>query len=85
MVKERRFPSGASWPPERAGRTLSTSFLAALPSDQRDRVAARNREPIATPSLAENRRRPFRTRPERFHASRSAEEAGSWDGESVRS
>ena len=55
-LKERRFPHAHVGPPERVivDRTLSTSFVAALPTDERDRLAARIRELIAaTPSLAE--------------------------------
>jgi SAM-dependent methyltransferase len=54
-LKERRFPHAHVGPPERVivDRTLSTSFIAALPPDQRDRVAVRIRELMAaTPSLA---------------------------------
>jgi SAM-dependent methyltransferase len=54
-LKERRFPHTHVGPPERVivDRTLSTSFIAALPTDERDRLAARIRELIATtPSLA---------------------------------
>jgi SAM-dependent methyltransferase len=55
-LRERRFSHLHVGPPERVivDRTLSTSFIAALPTDERDRVAARIRELIAaTPSLAE--------------------------------
>jgi hypothetical protein len=55
-LKERRFPHAHVGPPERVivDRTLSTSFIAALPTDERARVAARVRELIAaTPSLGE--------------------------------
>jgi len=54
-LKERRFPHAHVGPPERVivDRMLSTSFVSALPGDERDRVAARIRELIAaTPSLA---------------------------------
>jgi SAM-dependent methyltransferase len=54
-LTERRFAHTHVGPPERVivDRTLSTSFIAALPPDQRDRVAARIRELIAaTPTLA---------------------------------
>lgn len=52
---ERRFPHGHAGPPERVivDRVLSTSFVAALGAEERERVAARVREVIAaTPALS---------------------------------
>jgi SAM-dependent methyltransferase len=54
-LKERRFSHAHVGPSERVivDRTLSTSFIAALASEERDKVAARVRELIAaTPELA---------------------------------
>jgi SAM-dependent methyltransferase len=54
-LAERRFPHAHVGPPERVivDRVLSTSFIAALPDDERARVAARVRALIAaTPALA---------------------------------
>ena len=54
-LAERRFPHAHVGPPERVivDRVMSTSFIAALPGDERARVAARVRALIAaTPALA---------------------------------
>jgi ubiquinone/menaquinone biosynthesis C-methylase UbiE len=55
MLREQRFPHGHTGAPEQVivDRTLSVSFIAALPSDKQARVASQVRELIAaSPDLA---------------------------------